>query len=35
VSVVFLLLRCSIMVGNKGEGDPLSTLGACQGKEEC
>ena len=35
VSIVLLLLRCPIMVGNKGEVDPRWTLGASQGKEEC
>jgi hypothetical protein len=35
VSFVLLLLRCPIVVENKGEGDPRWTMGAGQGKEEC
>jgi hypothetical protein len=35
ISAALLPLRCPIMVGNKGEGDPLWTLGAGEGKEEC
>ena len=35
VLTTLLRLRCPIMVGNKGEGDPHWTMGVGQWKEEC